>query len=164
MTLPDPELRYFFETLGGRSFNGGLYRTVHPADLRLWNGRIRLAFPDYAAGIICFGYDWLGTAFALKPARLEEGRPGVAMFDLASGDAMEVSANLITFHEKAVFDRSEETLVASFYEKWRASGGAAPAYDQCIGFKVPLFLGGEEEVDNLEVSTLMSIGGYSGRS
>ena len=42
----------------------------------------------------------------------------------------------------------------NLYETWRAAGGAAPTYDKCIGLRVPLFLGGDEEVGNLEACDL----------
>lgn len=150
----DPGLKYFFDTLGGKSFNGGLYRTVHPADLHFWRERLQLAFAGYERQVVCFGYDWLGRVFGVAWEREEEGRPDVLMFDLASGDVFEIPANLITFHDSEIIKSAEPALAVSLYEKWRASGGAAPAYDKCIGLRVPLFLGGEEEVDNLEACDL----------
>jgi hypothetical protein len=150
----DPDLKYFFDVLGGKSFNGGLYRTVHPADLRFWHERLQLAFPGYERKTVCFGYDWLGRAFGVAWEREEEGRPDVLMFDIGSGEVFEIPANLITFHDSEIIKSTEPALAVSLYEAWRASGGAAPDYDKCIGHRVPLFLGGEEAVGNLEACDL----------
>jgi hypothetical protein len=150
----DPELKYFFDVLGGKSFNGGLYRTVHPADLRFWHERIQLAFPGYERQVVCFGYDWLGRAFGVGWEKGEDGRPNVLMFDIGGGEVFDIPANLITFHDSEITKSIEPALAISLYEAWRSSGGAAPAYDQCIGLRVPLFLGGDEEVSNLEACDL----------
>lgn len=40
------------------------------------------------------------------------------------------------------------------WNDWLASGGLHPTYGQCIGYKVPLFLGGKDDVSNLELSDL----------
>lgn len=148
--ISNPDLKAFFDTLGGKSFNGGLYRIIHPADLRFWRERIQLAFPGYERQALCFGYDWLGRAFAIDGGRTEDGRPGVMMFDIGGGDVFEIPGNLITFHDSEIIKSAEAALATSLYKEWRASGGTAPAYDRCIGHRVPLFLGGEEDVSNLE--------------
>lgn len=150
----DPILKYFLGVLGGKSFNGGLYRTVHLADMGLWVERIQFAYPAFSPPAICFGYDWMGRAFALDPDRSEDGLPGVQMFDIGSGGVFEVPANLITFHDSEIIKSAEPALAIDLYQAWRASGGAAPAYDKCIGFRVPFFLGGDEEVGNLEACDL----------
>ena len=76
------------------------------------------------------------------------------MFEPGTGEALEIPANLNTFHDDGLLDLGEAALAISFYEKWRSSGGAAPDYDQCIGYRRPLFLGGEDGIDNMEVSDL----------
>jgi hypothetical protein len=37
---------------------------------------------------------------------------------------------------------SDDVLLAGFYRDWRAFGGAAPAFDACVGYRIPIFLGG----------------------
>ncbi|WP_277621809.1 T6SS immunity protein Tdi1 domain-containing protein, partial [Caballeronia zhejiangensis] len=32
--------------------------------------------------------------------------------------------------------------------------GAAPSYEECVGYRIPLFLGGKDVMDNLETSNL----------
>lgn len=149
-----PALTEFFGEFGGGSFGGGLYRVVRPSDANIWDERVQLAFPEFAGHVTCFGFDWLGRVFSVDSRRTEEGRSGVLMLEPGTGEALEVPANLITFHSSELIEFGEAALAISFYDKWRAAGGAAPAYDQCVGYKRPLFLGGADEVENLELSDL----------
>jgi hypothetical protein len=150
----DPELRDFFAQFGGASFKGGLYRVVHPADATSWRERILLAFPDFAQRSTCFGFDWLGRAFALDAIRSHEGKPAVLLLDPGFEEVLEVPANLATFHDQTLLEEHDAAVASSFYELWTASGGAAPAFDQCVGYKKPCFLGGVDGVENVELSDL----------
>jgi hypothetical protein len=124
------------------------------SDLAIWNERIETAFPEFAGRITAFGYDWLGTAFALDSKRPKDGWPGVVMFEPGTGKALEVPANLITFHDVVLMEHGEAALAISFYEKWLASGGVIPKRSQCVGYRKPLFLGGSDDVGNLEISDI----------
>jgi hypothetical protein len=41
-----------------------------------------------------------------------------------------------------------------FHQRWLASGGATPGHTQCVGYRKPLFLGGADKLENLELSDL----------
>jgi len=152
---PDlPGLVQFFAEYGGASFDDGLYRIMRPADLPQWQKRIELAFPEFADRVVCFAYDWAGNVFALDMECLEEGQAGVTLFEPGIGEVLQIPSNLQTFHESGLIEFGEAALSIGFYEKWRAAGGTAPAYDQCIGYRKPLFLSGVDEVGNLELSDL----------
>jgi hypothetical protein len=146
-------LKAFFDNFGGGSFRGGLYRVVHAADLDPWSERIGLGFPEWRH-CICFGYDWLGRAFALDPERPEHGQPGVVMMDPGANEAYAIPSNILTFHETDLMEFTDDVLGSDFYGQWRARRGAMPLYEQCIGYKTPLFLGGQDDAANLEVSDI----------
>jgi hypothetical protein len=77
------------------------------------------------------------------------------MFEPGTGEALAIPSNIQTFHDSELMEFGEAALAISFYQKWMAaSGGQAPAYTQCVGYKTPLFLGGTDEVKNLELSDL----------
>lgn len=149
-----PGLNQLLASFGGASFRHGLYRIIRAQDMARWNSRVSLGFPEFAGRIICFGYDWQGTAFALDNQRQEEGEPGVLMFEPGTGEALEVPANIRTFHEVQLIQNADAVLVPNIYADWREAGGAEPAFTQCIGYKRPLFLSGEDAVDNMELSDL----------
>jgi hypothetical protein len=149
-----PGVREFFASFGGMSFRNGLYRAVDAGDLGAWQKRIGLAFPQFAGRVICFGYDWLGRTFAIDLKREEAHQPAVLMFEPGTGKALQIPANIETFHDLGLMQFGEAVLAISFYEKWIASGGQSPAFMQCLGYKKPLFLGGKDLVENLELSDL----------
>lgn len=153
--VPDlPGLSRFFEVYGGASFEHGLYRVIRPSELPLWQQRIALAFPEYTERVVCFAYDWAGDVFALDIECLEDGQAGVTLFEPGMGEVLRIPSNLQTFHERGLMEFGEAALAVSFYNEWRLAGGKPPAYDRCVGYRVPLFLGGEDVVENLEDSDL----------
>lgn len=148
-------LNELLASFGGASFKHGLYRIVRAQDISAWNARINLGFPETIGRITCFGYDWQGSAFAVDNQRLEQGQPGVLLFEPGTGQALEIPANIQTFHDVLVVENPDAALAANIYvEDWLAAGGAQPAYDQCISYKKPLFLGGEDDISNQELSEL----------
>ena len=46
---------------------------------------------------------------------------------------------------------SNEALASEFFASYLASGGQAPEFIQCVGYRTPLFLGGEDDLPNLEL-------------
>jgi hypothetical protein len=152
--LDSPGLGELTARFGGTSFNHGLYRIIRASDVDEWNARITFGFPEYAKRITCFGYDWLGRAFATDVHRLESGHPGVLMFEPGTGEVLRVPANVQTFHDVELIQDSEPALASHAHKEWLARGGAAPAYPECVGYKVPLFLSGADEFENMELSDL----------
>lgn len=142
------------EHLGGGSFDQGLYRVIRASDAGAWNARVAVAFPDFASRITCFGFDWLGRLFAVDPKRIEDGQPGVVMLEPGTGEALEVPCNIASFHDEELIKYKEAALASDFHQRWLNSGGGAPEYGQCIGYKKPLFFGGADEVGNLELLDL----------
>lgn len=149
------ELDELLATFGGTSVNGGLYRFVLPGDVgAVWRDRIAIAFPEFRECATCFGFDWLGRAFALDSSRTENGRAAVLMFDVGAGEALEIPANLKSFHDTELVEYTDVALAENFHREWLRSGGAEPGFDQCVGYRKPLFLGGADELDNLELCDL----------
>jgi len=136
------------------SFGDGLYRTAHPADQHSWTARVALAFPDYEPYVACFGFDWLGRVFALDSRREQGGRPGVVMFEPGTGQALEIPCNLGSFHDDELLVYADAALARDFFAAWRSAGGGALAYDQCAGYRKPLFLGGADNLSNIERSNI----------
>lgn len=152
--LDIPGLGELIARFGGASFNGGLYRIIRAPDMSAWNARVSSGFPEFAERITCFGYDWLGRAFAADAARQEQGQPAVLMFEPGTGEVLGVPANLQTFHDVELVQNSDRALASNAHKEWLARGGAVPAYAECIGYKVPLFLNGNDEFENMELSDL----------
>lgn len=149
-SVPDiGALRLFMGKFRGRSFRNGLYRVIETQSINQWLDRVSLAFPEYRTRITCFGYDWLGRVFALDSARSEGGQPGVILLEPGTGESLVIPANLETFHNEELETHGEAALAISFYNKWLQSGGTPPWHHQCIGYNLPLFLRGVDDIDNL---------------
>ena len=155
-TKPLPAAIYISITcLNGMMRNEhGLYRIIPSA-----GGAVEcegyLRFPGiFRADPTGFGYDWQGSAFAVDSGRLEQGEPGVLMFEPHTAEAFQIPSNIQTFHDVELIEDDGAVLVPDGYAAWRGGGGAEPSYQQCIGYKKPLFLGGEDTIENFELSDL----------
>jgi hypothetical protein len=148
------ELDELLTRFAGCSFNSGLYRLHQPSDIPQWNTIVGDAFPRFSGRIMCFGYDWLGRHFALDSQRKEKCGAAVTMFEPGTGEALEIPCNLVDFHNAELIDYHDAALASTFFKKWQAAGNPAPKFEQCVGYKRPLFLGGKDTVENLELSDL----------
>ncbi|QOK96664.1 DUF1851 domain-containing protein [Ralstonia pseudosolanacearum] len=148
------EFSDFLGRFGRMSFNNGLYRTLEASDVGAWNVAIASAYPNFNGRISCFGFDWLGRIFALDSQRLVNNRLGVVMFEPGTGEALEIPCNLESFHEDELINYGDAALAGDFYLQWLNSGGDHPSYAQCVGYRRPLFLGGTDSIDNLELTDL----------
>ncbi len=141
---------------GGYTFRDGLYRLHTAASARIADERVREAWPARFAGrTACFGFNWRGDQFSLDPLRPDEdGEPQVMFYDFGTGDAWEVPATFLGFHDEILVDTAETAVEVSGFEQWRQQyPGMVPlAHEACVGYRVPLYLGGEDDLSNAEVS------------
>lgn len=144
-------LNSLIERFGGASFEHGIYRVVRASEVHEWNTRAAIPFPEFGGSITCFGFDWLGRVFAVDRRRCERGQPGVVMFEPGTGEALEIPCDIASFHDEELIEFRDAALASNFQDRWLASGGAAPRYGQCIGYRKPLFLGGADDLSNLEL-------------
>ncbi|NJC62916.1 DUF1851 domain-containing protein [Planosporangium flavigriseum] len=145
-----PDLAELFRSMAGLTFNDGLYRIHTPrtaADSNEFCARLIQGFAD---SMYCFGFDWLGRNLAIDMSG--RGEPLVVLVEPGAGEYMESGMGIRAFHDETLVE-DPTALAAGFFDEWRAAHPEFTRlrYDQCIGCKVPLFLGGEDEVDNLEV-------------
>jgi len=131
---------------------GGAYRLHDSNDVVRFTGFATDAFPDFAKRVTCFGADWLGNQFATDEARIVDGDRQILLLEIGTGEVLEIPAGLSTFHDGLLVQEPDAAVALGFFGDWLSVGGAAPRYDQCVGYKVPLYLGGADNVSNLEVS------------
>lgn len=132
----------------------GAYRLHRKEDVVRFNACAAEVFLDRALQFQCFGADWMGRQFALDQGRMIKGDPQVAILDPATGEIFEIPCGYREFHEIEMIKYPNETVEYDRFKQWLSSGGVAPKYGECIGFRVPLFLGGKDAFDNLEVVDL----------
>ncbi|MEM9481594.1 MAG: T6SS immunity protein Tdi1 domain-containing protein [Verrucomicrobiota bacterium] len=138
---------------GGATFSNGLYRLHGSEDMARWTKTVEAAFPEYQGAIVCFGYDWLGRHFALD-TRSDEAQWPILLIEPGAGEAMQIPVSFANFHNIELVEYAPNALAEPFFAEWLSSGGAQPRPNECIGYKTPLFLGGSDTIENLEVSDL----------
>jgi hypothetical protein len=152
-TIGYPELA---DRVAGCTFESGLYRLHDSTTGPLALDWIAGEFPEFKARARPFGYDWLGRQFAIDIGRMQAGQPLVLLLEPGTGEGLEIPVTFDVFHDEELAQHADAALASEFFEEWaKAHGSELPlAADQCVGYRVPLFLGGRDSVENLEVIDL----------
>lgn len=147
----------FFGYEAFESYEGGLVRFFLGPELTRWNSEtvLRADWPMYSERIRAFGADWLGRFFVLDLARSTQTRePLVGILEPGTGQLLETPYSFTEFVETGLVDDAEAALAISFFHQWRMSEASALLPSQCAGYKIPLFLGGVDELPNIEICDL----------
>ena len=140
----------FLKVFSGASFKDGLYRIHNISDMAKWTEIVENAFPKYKGNILVFGYDWLGRQFAQNK---QTGK--ILLFEPGTGEVLNIPVDLVALHDEEIAEYSEDSLASDFFEDWYGSeNGCEIPHDKCVGYKVPLFLNGEDNLSNLELSDM----------
>src|SRR5262249_52866509 len=121
---------------------------VHlPHACERWSVAVGEAFPEFRGQLAVFGQDWQGNQFGIKLA----SSSAVLLLQIGSGQAFEIAETLEQVHEVEFVDFPDEALSMGLWQEWLSVRGITPSFDQCVGFVNPLFLGGSNRVDNLQL-------------
>jgi type VI secretion system (T6SS) immunity protein Tdi1 len=139
----------------GCTFENGLYRLHDEVSGPRAEALVAEAFPAFHPRACPFGYDWLGRQFLVDAGRIEDGEPQVLLAEPGTGEVLEVPLSFAAFHEQ-LFELREPALAAEFFSAWtRSNPNLVPIEPaDCVGYQVPLFLGGKDSIENLEVIDL----------
>lgn len=146
----DPEIINFLNKFGGCSFNNGLYRIVSLNDLETWVEYVGSAFPDFKEKVTCFGYDWLGRVFSVS----KDNKEKILMFEPGTAEVLEIPRNIISFHNVELINYGDAALAEDFFLTWRKHEKFKIEYTQCVSYRKPLFLGGQDEINNLYIEDI----------
>jgi hypothetical protein len=139
---------------GGGSFSNGQYRLNRLDEIPAANRMIAEVFSEYEQKVVCFAFDWLGRGFGLDASRTRDGEMLVALFEPGSGEVLKAPVTFSEFHQVELVEYRNDSVASEFHQQWLDAGGAPPNREECIGYKVPLFLNGSDTVDNLEKQDL----------
>ena len=124
-----------------------------------WKEIVEEAFPAYKNQLIVFAFDWLGRVFALS-----KKKGTVLLFEPGTGEVLDIPANIVDFHDVEIAEYHEDSLASAFFDKWyEANQHYALKHNECAGYRVPLFLNGDDVVENLEVSDMEVYWGLMGQ-
>lgn len=140
----------FLSSIEGKTFLNGMYRVFNLSQIEKWRKIVEQAFPAYKGQIKVFSFDWLGRIFAVK-----ESKGTVLMFEPGTGEVLDIPANIEEFHNIEIVEYHEDSLASAFFDEWfEKQEHYVLKHNECVGYKVPLFLNGDDVVDNLEVSDM----------
>lgn len=150
-----PEFHFIIESLGGKTFNGGFYRVLKGDEIAAAASMLARAFPKLPGRFVPFGYDWLGRYFALN-IQWKSAQDGgqLGLFDLGSAEVLDIPTTVVDFHNNELVEYGEDEEDSELYQGWKSQNPSEIPRDECASYKVPIFMGGKEEVDNLELCDL----------
>lgn len=142
------ELFNLIDLFGGSSFSNGLYR-IHTFRTSLqWSLLIGECFPAYQSKIYPFGFDWMGRQFCID----NDNKGIIFMFDPAMWEDLKMKKQLSTFHNEDLIDG---LLGEELFSKVAAFNNIREiSFNECLGYKRPLFLGGKDTIENYEKQDL----------
>ena len=147
-----PDLAAITGRWGGASFNSGLYRVHTESSSRSATAALKPYLGEAWNDAIAFAFDWLGRNFAVSPRLWSAQNPLVYLVDLGEGAAFELPASPADLHDRELVEYADDVVAANWFSQWRAAhNGRSLEFTQCVGFRRPLFLGGTDGDDNLEV-------------
>lgn len=136
-------------TLGaGCSFGSGVLRVFTDDEARRAQSLVNAMFPEWAARIRPFAQDWLGRQYVLD---LRRGGM-LLLMEPGSGGVYELDEKIPELFDQLMVDEPDTFLALDLFSAWREAHPEAIPVGKCVGFKTPLFLGGDGVVDNLEVT------------
>lgn len=142
----------FIMQLGGRRFGRGLFNTFSNDNLNKWTQIITEAYPEFKGKFAAFGYDWLGRCFGIDLR--ENASDNILMFEIGTNNILNIPRSFEKFLNEEIPLRSDACLAEPFFNEWMKYSKTEIQYGRCAGYKIPLFLGGEDAVTNLEDSDM----------
>ena len=137
-----------FDAAAGSTLASGFYRFHTPFSAESGNHACAGLIQGFEGRFHCIGFDWLGREVAVD-VRPDRGN-GIIVVDPGGGEYLKTPYRLTEWHDAIASE--DDPLAWSFYEEWRRlNPGVNLSFQQAVGYKVPLFLGGRDGVLNLEV-------------
>ncbi|HET6256754.1 MAG TPA: T6SS immunity protein Tdi1 domain-containing protein [Puia sp.] len=133
---------------GGHSYRNGLYKVHSLGSSIHWSILIANSFGQYKQKILPFGFDWLGRQYCLDIGNDDL----IYMFDPATAEDFHLNESLEDFHNHdLVFEREDILAETQFLDTLKLLKLTSVPFHDCIGYKIPLFLGGADKITNYEI-------------
>jgi hypothetical protein len=139
-----------YAPLAGSNFGSGIYRLYDVAEVNYWTKAVIAAFSEYRGRVICFGRDWLCNQFCLDCSNVNQGQVPVLLFEIATGQVLRIPETFDSFHEKLLIEEPNAAVAKRLFVEWIRKDRRPLESRECVGYRVPLFLGGADELENLE--------------
>lgn len=151
----DNDINKLIKMFGGCSFNSGLYRVLRGDQIASMTRYLRGTFSKFDGPIVAFAYNWSGCTYALNYELSRKDKAEIYLMEPGTGDALEIPFNVLDFHNDVLVNETHAATYLDFFNSWKNESGIGQiGFDQCVGYKTPLFLSGADKVENLELSDL----------
>ena len=160
--------REMMSLAAGATFNQGLLR-IHSASSAAKADAVVLdAFPEMLSrrNVHCFAMDWLGCQYSINPQVVtESGAPSVFLYDVGDGGSFKAPASFGDLFAEELLQFPDDYLNINLFGDWRvANSESLPlGMNQCVGYAHPLVLGGDDGIENLEVTDWEVYWGFAGQ-
>jgi hypothetical protein len=155
-----PQAYFEFESsLKHCSFNHGLVRfltTTTSPSLTEWNSPSGWA-SDWKSGqdrLIVIGFDWLGRQIAFDRKLVRDGQMLIDLLEPGTELLLETDLSFFEMISSEIINNSDALLASASHAAWLQAGNPEPKINECVGYRVPLFFGGKDEIENLELSDM----------
>lgn len=139
----------------GASFNEGLLRFHDGASAGVTRESVMDAFSGEVAGTLdVLAFDWMGRQIVTVTGGGDD--PVLYLADIGRGQVsawMRWSQFCAAVQDASIAWALEEDALTEMRGSLEPAGSML-AFDECFGYSVPLFLGGAESADNIEVVDL----------
>ena len=150
--VPDDSIDSLIAQLGGRSFGKGLFTVFDPGEKAKWEGIVLECLvsqcdlsEDFSFEL--FGRNWNGYCYGVETSCDD---PTILAFDVDAVEVNSLDSTLGDFLNKRIPSNCNGCLASGSYEKWLETHRAL-SRGECVGLVKPLFLGGKDDFDNMEV-------------
>lgn len=150
--VPDDSVDSLIRQLGGRSFGEGLLKIYTIEEKQKWEDIVRECLLTHINvpedfSISLFGYTWNGVCLGVGETK---ARQGIYQFDVETMKCNTADDSLGEFMNCAIPSDCNGCLASESYRCW-LDIHPAPKRTECVGLTKPLFLGGKDDFDNMEV-------------
>jgi len=132
----------FRSALGNVSVDKRLYTFHSNETARSWRTIVGTFF-EVAPSVEFFAFDWRGNQIAF-----DASQSSVLMFDVATGEFFRIDSGLLQFHDE-IMACDPDVPSRKAYRRWLKKNSELKQ-GQCVGFRIPLVLGGRDELSNME--------------
>ena len=79
----------------------------------------------------------------------------VLIFEPGTGAILNTEEKFVDFHNNEITQYHDACLSSNFFNEWyQANNNLILPHNKCAGYKIPLFLNGKDNIENLEVSDM----------
>lgn len=142
-----PELANLFEEFSGAIFDRGLLKIHNIGSFYFWTELTFEYFKKFKGDSYCFAFDWVGRQYAVN---YSENKPRILMLDPATAEAFELPKGIEDFFNEDLPEFKEDLLEVDTFAFLEERLFSDFKFEECLGFKQFLFLGGKVEIDNYE--------------